>query len=113
MSGVCLLGEDGGPVIVFEGSLYAVRVVHEVQHEDAVLVGSGPVEPGNGLDRLDTPQCLVALMLMGLWWIVTLVGLDESHPVIAEVIVYVALILIMAALIVAGLMKGKVSVEPR
>ena len=56
---------------------------------------------------------LVALMLMGLWWIVTLVGLDKSHPVIAEAIVYVALILVMAALIVAGLMKGKVSVEPK
>ena len=56
---------------------------------------------------------LVALMLMGLWWIVTLVGLDKSHPVIAEAIVYVALILVMAALVVAGLMKGKVSVEPR
>ena len=56
---------------------------------------------------------LIALMLVGLWWIVTLVGLDESHPVIAEAIVYVALIAGIV-LPIAGLMvKGKVSVEPR
>ena len=47
---------------------------------------------------------LVAFLLIGLWSIVTFVGLDESHPVIAEAIVYVALMLVMALLVIAGLM---------
>ena len=56
---------------------------------------------------------LVALMLMGLWWIVTLAGLDKSHPVIAEAIVYVALIVGIVLPIAGLMMKGKVRVEPR
>ena len=56
---------------------------------------------------------LVSLMLMGLWWIVTLVGLDKSHPVIAEVIVYVALLLVLpVVMFVALMLKEEVSVEP-
>ena len=56
---VGLVGEDGGRVVVLEGRLYGVRVVHEVQHEHPFLVGRGPVEPGKGLDGLDAPQGLV------------------------------------------------------
>ena len=54
---------------------------------------------------------LVALILMGLWWIITLFGLDESHPAIAEVIVYATLIVVTVLLIACLMMKSKVSME--
>ncbi len=55
----------------------------------------------------------VGLMLVGLWWIVMLIGLDKSHPAIAEAIVYIALILVIPVLVLAGVMRGKFSFEPR
>ena len=56
---------------------------------------------------------LAALMLVGLWSIIMLIGLDKSHPAIAEAIVYIALILVIPVLVLAGVMRGKVSFEPR
>ena len=52
-------------------------------------------------------------MLVGLWWIIMLVGLDESHPAIAEAIVYATLIVLPALVIVGLIMRGKISFEPR
>ncbi len=56
-------------------------VVHEVEHEDVVLLGMGTVEPGEGLHGLDAGELLVhvhgveqRLVVAGL----ELVGADEE-----------------------------------
>ena len=52
---------------------------------------------------------IVILMLLGVWWVITLFGLEKSHPAIAEAIVYAALMGATGLLIVCLVMKGKVS----
>ena len=56
---------------------------------------------------------LGAAVLMGLWWIITLLGLHESRPAIAEAIVYVALVAMGVVPVAYLMMRGKVSVESR
>jgi hypothetical protein len=58
-----------------------VGVVEEVEHEDVVLLGMGPVQPGQGLHGLDARQRLVhvhgvqqRLVVAGL----ELVGADQE-----------------------------------
>ena len=57
--GVRLVGKDRRAVVVSEGLGDRVGVVQEVEHEHVVLLGVRPVEPRQGLDRLDPGERLV------------------------------------------------------
>ena len=57
--GVGLIGQDRRPVEVRERFADGVSVVQKVQHEHIVLLGVRPVEPRQGLHRLDAGQRLV------------------------------------------------------
>ena len=57
--GVGLLAEDRRPVIVDEGFLDGIDIVHEVEHEHVVFLRVRPIETRQRLDRLDTGQDLV------------------------------------------------------
>ena len=57
--GICLVGQDSRPIEVRERVVDGVDVVQEIQHEDIVLLGVCPVEPRQGLHRLDAGERLV------------------------------------------------------
>ena len=78
---VGLLAQDRRPVVVGERLLDRVRVVHEVEHEDVVLLRVRAVQPRQRLHRLDAREHLVhvhrvqqRLVVAGL----ELVGADQE-----------------------------------